>query len=122
MLENGWPLRVIEPIFYTPPKHIWPSTIEVPVGTITDLASVPRFFWRIFPPFGNYSQAAIVHDHLYRSDPYNMKRAKADEIFLQAMRDLGVGWWKRNTIWSAVRAGGWKPWRAYRNGTHKELK
>ena len=120
MHSEGWPFTVVETIEYYPFKHVWPKKIEVPPGTITDLASVPRMFWRVFPPFGRYSLAAIVHDHLYRSNPYNMKRKKADEVFLSAMQELGVSWLTRTLVHRAVRVGGWKPWNAHRAGTHKE--
>ena len=44
-----------------------PWVVEIPNGFITDFASVPRLFWNIFPPIGNYRNAAIVHDYLYRT-------------------------------------------------------
>jgi len=34
----------------------------IPKGFISDGASVPNFFHRIFPPFGMYLGAAFVHD------------------------------------------------------------
>ena len=53
-------------------------TIIVPKGFITDLASVPRFFWRLFPPGGVYNEAAIIHDYLYDT---NCDRRFADTMF-----------------------------------------
>ena len=38
--------------------------IVVPNGFKTDLASIPRVFWALFPPFGKYIRASIVHDYL----------------------------------------------------------
>ena len=36
---------------------------DVPAGTITDGASVPRAFWSLFPPIGGrHLRAAVVHD------------------------------------------------------------
>ncbi|AHF90207.1 hypothetical protein OPIT5_08275 [Opitutaceae bacterium TAV5] len=88
-------------------------------GFVTDLASVPRIFWRILPPFGRYTLAAVVHDWLYRHQhfcPHNSRwplipRVLADRIFLRAMRALGVGLVPRTTIYLAVRAFGWVAWR-----------
>jgi hypothetical protein len=34
------------------------GVIEVPAGTETDGASIPRAFWNIFEPFGEYFGAA----------------------------------------------------------------
>lgn len=83
--------------------------VTVPAGFVTDLASVPRFFWRIVPPFGKYTPAAVVHDFLYSSQ--NLSRAMADAVFLEAMGVLGVPKWKRVSMYLAVRCFGWGPWR-----------
>lgn len=88
--------------------------IVVPAGFETDGASVPRVFWNVLPPLeGDYAAAAVLHDYLYR-EPGNLSRADSDAVFREAMGVLGVGWLTRWTMWSAVRAGGWKPWNAYR--------
>jgi hypothetical protein len=57
-------------------------------GTITDLATIPRLLWSIFPPHGRYAKAAIVHDSLY--DQAIGDKAWADAVFLEAMTVLGV--------------------------------
>jgi hypothetical protein len=87
--------------------------LEVPKGFVTDGASVPRIFWSILYPFGNYFPAALVHDYLYSkaSNKLKITRAEADKIFLQAMKDVGVGWLTRRTIYRAVRLGGWKGYK-----------
>ena len=41
------------------------DVIYVPEGYVTDLASVPRLLWALFPPHGRYAKAAIIHDWLY---------------------------------------------------------
>ena len=78
--------------------------ITVPVGFETDFASVPRIFWRIVPPWGKYSPAAVVHDFLYSSKIVDRK--KADNIFLELMEHLGVSKWKRSVMYRAVRSFG----------------
>lgn len=83
--------------------------IVVPSSTITDLASVPRVLWPILPPFGRYTAAAVIHDWLYLKQP--VSRLRADNIFLEVMRELGVSWATRSAMWSGVRVGGWLPWR-----------
>ena len=86
--------------------------IEVPDNFLTDGASVPRVFWSIFSPFGSYFPAALIHDYLYsKVSPFHIDREMADLIFLDAMYDLGVGWFTRHTIHRAVRLGGWKGYK-----------
>lgn len=86
------------------------ETITVPIGTVTDFASVPRLFWILMPPDGVYTQAAVLHDFLYQTQQYI--RRKADYIFLEAMGILGVPRLQRQTMWLAVRLWGWIPWNA----------
>ncbi|RYD62768.1 MAG: DUF1353 domain-containing protein, partial [Verrucomicrobiaceae bacterium] len=38
--------------------------ITVPKGFVTDGASVPQFLWSLFPAWGSYSRAAVIHDLL----------------------------------------------------------
>lgn len=92
------------------------AVITIPAGEVTDLASVPRLFWNVFPPFGVYIRAAIIHDHLYaehRAGHGHYSRAYADAVLLEAMADDGVPRWKRRLIWGAVRLGGWLAWNAH---------
>jgi hypothetical protein len=41
------------------------SSVTVPVGFVTDFASIPRVFWSLLRPDGVYTYPAIVHDFLY---------------------------------------------------------
>ena len=92
------------------------TTIEwdefiVPRGFVTDLASIPRFFWRVIPPFGLHSTPAIIHDYLYRQQPDGVSRKEADEVFLDAMQVFGVPKWRRNVMYRTVRTFGGRPWK-----------
>lgn len=93
------------------------ETITVPLGFNTDFASVPRLFWMILPPDGRYSQAAVLHDHLYsvrgKTKQKRYTRAGCDRIFKEAMKVLGVGFWKRGTMYNAVRSFGWIGWNMH---------
>lgn len=83
--------------------------VFVPKGFITDGASVPRMLWWLFPPVGDrYSKAAVLHDFMYSTQMFG--RSRADKIFLEAMEALGVSWWKRRTLYSAVRVFGHAAW------------
>jgi len=84
------------------------ETITVPKGFVTDFATVPRFLWPIFPPDGEYAQAAVLHDFMYNRRMYIRKRA--DKIFLEAMGVLEVPVWKQRIMYRGVRLFGWIPW------------
>jgi len=73
----------------------------VPEGFVTDFASVPRPLWPIFPPTGIYDRAAVVHDYLCSQDTCG--RFMADAVFREAMRELGVPWWRRVAMYWGVR-------------------
>ena len=91
--------------------------ISVPKDFITDFASVPRWLWWLFPPYGLYGKAAVIHDFLYTelSKSYKITKAQADKIFLEALEVLGVPTWKRNIIYLAVKLFGSKYFKGYSN-------
>jgi hypothetical protein len=95
--------------------------IRVPAGSLTDGASIPRIFHAILGPSGPWFPAAVVHDYLYSTassaNHPDVSRKLADQIFLQAMDDCGVGGITRTVIYYAVRAFGWLSWRNKRNST-----
>ena len=95
----------------------------------TDLASVPRVMTWLFPRYGQYTKAAVLHDYLCQTvgqetiavyptqadngagaDAGEMEeqliqvtdRSDADEIFRLVMTELGVPWARRWLMWSAV--------------------
>lgn len=87
--------------------------VTVPKGFLTDGASVPRFFWSIFPPWGVYGQAAIVHDYLCTHKRLSMNGDKdrmilltqreIDDIFYDAMKAAGTPIWQRAIIYGCVK-------------------
>ena len=83
--------------------------ITVPVGFVSDMASVPRIFWNIIPPWGTYGPAAIAHDWLYRDAIPT--RADDDAILLDLMSRLDTPWCERQAIYWAVRSWGWLYWK-----------
>ncbi|WP_210249059.1 MULTISPECIES: DUF1353 domain-containing protein [unclassified Bradyrhizobium] len=84
------------------------APIEVPAGFVTDFASIPRIFWSIFRPDGDYAHAAVIHDYLYwtQSRPRNV----ADQILKRDMQDLRVDRNSVAEIYSAVRTFGSGAW------------
>lgn len=75
--------------------------ITVPVGFITDFASIPRPFWFILPKWEKYGSAAVIHDYLYCTK--EKSKSEADKLFLDGMKVLGVGEWERNSMYWSVR-------------------
>lgn len=91
------------------------GSITVEEGFDTDYASVPRVFWAIYPPDGEYTEAAVIHDYLYwyqsnRGVP--VTRKQADGVFLEAMINQGIPWARRQILYRAVRLGGWRAWNS----------
>ena len=84
--------------------------IEVPIGTHTDFASIPRILWTVIPRWGKYGNAAVIHDWLYWEQ--SRSRKQADDIFLEGMEVLGVSAWKRYLMYWAVRFFGRWAWNA----------
>lgn len=77
--------------------------VDVPVGFITDLDSVPRIpiFYLVFK--GRTTKAAIAHDFLYTN---GVNRKDADKTFLQLMELERVRRRYRLPIYWAVRLFG----------------
>lgn len=80
---------------------------KVPPGYLTDFASVPRLLWPIVPPYGTYTDAAIVHDWLITDGlgkgAVAISSAEVDAEFRRAMAALGVGLVRRWVMWCGVR-------------------
>jgi len=104
-LPDGRNWEVKAPFAYLTAWH-WHFT--VPTGFKTDLASIPRVFWNILPPFGKYTEAAVLHDWLYRT--HLVPRPDADDVLLEAMELCRVPVWQREVIYWAVRLFGWLAW------------
>ncbi len=93
------------------------DTINVPIGFLTDFASVPRPLWWLLPRWGRYGNAAVVHDFGYWDQ--SRKRLAVDRIFLEGMTVLGVGWFTRTVLYLAARLGGWWGWWMFGRGKAK---
>ncbi len=84
--------------------------VSIPRGFTTDLASTPRLLWAIFPPFGAYLEAAVLHDALYRQKLF--PRNKADLIFFHHMLHDGVSKPVAFTFYCVVRFFGIFKWNS----------
>lgn len=108
--------RFIEPIYYLLKPTIWLpdkgqehlKSVNVPIGFVTDFASIPRVFWSVLPPDGKYTHPAIVHDYLYWTQA--APREDADQILKIMMEDFSVNGVTVGLIYSAVRTFGGSAW------------
>tara|TARA_R110002012_G_scaffold130733_1_gene283260 strand:- start:446 stop:841 length:396 start_codon:yes stop_codon:yes gene_type:complete len=100
-------IRLNIDFYYTGSKHC--SDTCIPAGFTSDGASVPKILWRIYPPFGKYLEAAVVHDWfcvLGNKGESPIDSVTAAKVFREAMVACGVGKWRRNKMYWAVRFGG----------------
>jgi hypothetical protein len=82
------------------------GTYTVPVGYLTDFASVPRWLWWFTPQSGRWNGAAIVHDWLITNGllgEIDITSPQVDAEFRHALHACGVGLIRRWLMWAGVR-------------------
>lgn len=98
--------------------------VTVPAHFVTDFASVPRPFWSMFRPDGNYAYAAVLHDYLYWEQPFS--KQLADEIFKSVMLELSITDRQAGVLFAAVKTFGQASWdgnlASRRRGARRVLK
>lgn len=110
--------RLLTPLVWTGTGG---DTFSVPIGFVTDFATIPRFLRWLVQPYGAYTRAAVLHDWLLvqlaewtathplgGQETWDTTRPPAtsrdaDGIFRRVMQDLGVWGPQRWTMWAAVR-------------------
>ncbi len=102
-------LRTLDPLTF----HALGVKVKVPRGFSSDGASMPRFFWRLIGhPFQmDYLKEAVCHDWLYRTQ--KAARSFADLYFSALLRPK-LSFWRRWSIYLALRLFGWIAWRINR--------
>lgn len=126
VLDDGKNYEVLDTFTYYLEENKQ-ALIRVEKGFITDFASVPRIFWSIFPPFGRYTKAAVLHDRLcvafLNKELWDnvavdknklpiclqnryVRRCEADRMFLKAMKSIKVNPYTRVVLYSSVRLYG----------------
>lgn len=111
--------RFADPMYYllndikwTPNSGQNVPAVQVPVGFVSDLASIPRLFWSALRPDGLYTYPAIIHDYLYWEQAGT--RDDADLTLQYGMKEFGVGAATIEAIYLAVHFGGAGAWNANR--------
>jgi hypothetical protein len=95
------------------------NSIEVPIGFMTDFASVPQPLWIILPRWGKYGNAAVIHDYCYWEQ--RRSRLESDRIFREAMEVLEVPKWQICVMYYAVRLGGGLAWAGNKRKKKRKL-
>lgn len=101
---RNWIVR--EPLTYR--VGISQDKIIVPVGFVTDLASIPPALQSFIQQNGPYLLPAVVHDYLYWKQ--TCTRDQSDQILLLAMIEHEVPEAKRFAIYQAVHFAGMFAW------------
>jgi hypothetical protein len=98
---------VLAPLTYTARDG---TATTVPVGSTTDLASVPWPGWSLVAPYGRHTRAAVMHDHGRRAiaetdaagEGKLPERQALDDLFLEALLDSRVPWLRAHIMWTGV--------------------
>jgi hypothetical protein len=95
--------EVVEPQVYRGAR----DTFVVPAGFRTDFASVPRVLVWLFPRFGRYTLAAVLHDWLVTVGISSgaVSSRDADGLFRRVLREEAVPPVRRWLMWTGVRWG-----------------
>ena len=84
------------------------DSVTVPVGFVTDLASIPPALQSFIQQNGPYLLPAVVHDYLYWKQ--TCTRDQSDRILLLAMIEHDVPTSQRTAIYEAVHWAGTFAW------------
>lgn len=74
----------------------------IPSGFLTDFASVPRVPIAFLLAGDTAHRPAVLHDWLIKKMP--VPRTRADDLFYEAMRSVGMPEWRAGMMYRAVAA------------------
>jgi hypothetical protein len=104
--EATW--RLLEHLVYVTKDNL---QIIVPAGYVHDLASVPRWAWRIVrPDHPTARRPAVVHDYIYTDLTRYLTKKQADNIFYEALLEEGTSKFLAWIMYKAVSIGGKGNW------------
>jgi len=113
-----------KPIDWSPNAGQELPSVSVPIGFVTDFASIPRALWTTLPRDGDYVWAAVVHDYLYWYQ--TTTKETADNVLNAAMVDFKIPAVTRIAIYQGVNLGGSSSWNGNaqrrQNGEKRTLK
>lgn len=106
ILHGSGPIRWVLTSSLIYQSDLLRGAVCVPKAFVTDLASVPRLPLVYMLTANVVSEPAVIHDYLYATA--TVPRDTADRVFLEAMAVAGVSWLRRQAMYLAVRAFGWR--------------
>jgi len=89
--------------------------VNVPIGFITDGASIPFYARMWFSPTGRYFGAAIVHDYIIVTEH---DWAKANYQFKKEIDVLDIKKWRKMLLIASVTSWGWFLQKIGKNSIH----
>lgn len=85
------------------------GVVIAPRGFQTNLASIPRLLWTVFPKVGRQDRAAVIHDAGYghalvtqNGDRIHAVKHVSDDLFYEGMRSDGVNGLSAQVMYRAV--------------------
>lgn len=71
------------------------SVIKIEEGFEWDLSSVPRLFWAILPPNGDFIVGALIHDYLYQNSELVIEEFEGDSKKARKFADTEMLLWSK---------------------------
>jgi hypothetical protein len=100
--------RLLDDLIFVSDKY---GPLVAPKGAETNLASIPRATWIIFPPVGNYDEAAAIHDCACRHTLVTLTGQRihcvkfvADNLFKEALDICDINKVTKNILYNMVKA------------------
>lgn len=111
--DNGKVWTIVDhPFIYSRVEGKVPDSVRVPVGFLTDFASIPRALWTtVGGPWGLYGWAAVLHDFLYTVQTTD--KDTADMVLLEVMKLCGTPSETRDVIYEGVHLFGDSAWKCH---------
>jgi hypothetical protein len=107
--DQQW-LLIDDLVFYS---SLYSGRVIATHGLQTNLASIPRIAWTIFPKVGKHDKASVIHDAGYshslvteHGDRIYTVKAVADNLFYEGMKAEGVNSLQAWIMYRAVKGFG----------------
>ena len=117
LLPDGRRWRLVFQFGYDVGREGSGDRITVPVGFVTDFASIPKFLFWLLPWWAKFNKSSVLHDCLYRIKKIGgrtITRKRADNVWLEAMlidfRNHKSGELIARIEYRAVRLFGFPAW------------
>ncbi len=85
-------------------------------------ASIPWPFWILIKPTGTLFIPGLVHDNLYKYNPFNWTRKQCDYCFWEIAERMKHRKYRHSAAYYSVRVGGLNAWNEHRRYQRKENK